>query len=217
MSIDVLYAALGLALLGALVALLWRSGSRIARFPCPSWLAWMVEADNPFAWATGARALIAAAGLRPGMQVLDFGCGPGRVAVPAAQAVAPVGQVWAVDVQAAMLRRAEAKASTANVTNIRFLQAASGAGALGLQQFDRAFLVTVLGEIPDRRTALLEIFNSRKPGGILTIAEIALDPHYQTRRSVADLAVSVGFHAGLYQGGWYGYSLNLEKPTQSRA
>lgn len=209
---TVVYIVLGLALLGVAIALVWRYGSRIIRVPCPAWLAWMVERDNPFASAARAEALIQAAGLQPGMRVLDFGCGPGRLTIPAAVAVAPGGEVWAVDVQAAMLRRAEAKAAAANVSNIRFVQAAAGADALGLERFDRAFLVTVLGEIPDRPAALLEIFRSLTPGGILTVAEIAFDPHYQTQRTVSRLAASAGFRPGLYRGGWYGYSLNLQKP-----
>lgn len=213
---NAIFIALGLAILAAAIPLIWRYGSRFARFPCPSWLAWMVERDNPFSNATRAQALIESGGLQPGMRVLDFGCGPGRLTVPAALAVAPQGEVWAVDVQSAMLRRAEARARASNATNIRFVQAAAGAGALGPEQFDRAFLVTVLGEIPDRQAALVEIFRSLKPGGILIVAELALDPHYQTLRGVSRLASLVGFRQGLYRGAWYGYSLNLEKPVGPR-
>ncbi len=206
------YIVLGLLGLSLLVLVGWRYGSRLFRFPCPAWLAWVVERDNPFSAATGAASIIAAAGLRPGMQVLDFGCGPGRLTVPAARAVLPAGEVWAVDVQPAMLRRAEAKAIAAGVTNVRFLQARAGDGKLGSTRFDRAFLVTVLGEIPDRRGALAEIFAALKPGGVLTVAEIAMDPHFQRRVTVTSLATSVGFREGKFSGAWYGYSLNLEKP-----
>ncbi|MBV7335912.1 class I SAM-dependent methyltransferase [Chloroflexi bacterium TSY] len=43
--------------------------------------------------------------------------------------------------------------------------------------FDRAVLVTILGEIPDRRAALAAIFDALKPGGTLTITGVLLDPH----------------------------------------
>ncbi len=209
---DISYLLIALIVLGLIVWLAFRFGARLTRFPCPAWLAWTVETDNPFTGATRAASIINAAGLRPGMKVLDLGCGPGRVSVPAAQAVMPGGEVLAVDLQPGMLRRAEARAQSAHVTNIRFLQAAIGAGQLPMDQFDRAFLVTVLGEIPDRKPALAEIFRALKPGGILTIAETALDPHYQRRGFVIDLASSVGFRPADFHGAWYGYSLNLLKP-----
>ena len=211
--ITVAYVIVGLALIGLLFLLAWRYGTRLAHLPCPSWLAWTVDRDNPFSRATSAASLIKAAGLRPGMKVLDLGCGPGRVAIPAAQAVAPDGEVLAVDLQPAMLRRAEAKAADARVGNIRFLHAGVGEGKLGSAEFDRAFLITVLGEIPRRQAALTEIFRALKPGGLLTVAEIALDPHYQRRRIVVSLAASVGFRESSFQGAWYAYSLNLQKPV----
>jgi ubiquinone/menaquinone biosynthesis C-methylase UbiE len=211
--IDLFYIVLGLVCLGLLFSFAWRYGTRLTRLPCPAWLAWTVERDNPFTSATRSAAIIRASGLRPGMMVLDVGCGPGRVAIPAAQAVAPGGEVLALDLQPAMLRRAQAKAVAAQVGNIRFLQAGAGEGKLQSGQFDRALLITVLGEIPDRQAALAEIFRSLKPGGVLTVAEVAFDPHYQRHGTVAKLAAGVGFREGEFSGAWYSYSLNLEKPA----
>ncbi len=210
--VDAAYIILGVAVFGLLVALVWRYGARLMRFPCPAWLAWTVERDNPFTSATRAAAVIRSAGIQPGMQALDLGCGPGRITVPLAQAVLPGGEVLAVDVQAAMLRRAQAKADAAGLTNIQFLRAAIGEGRLPLGQFDCAFLVTVLGEVPDRQGALAEVYAALKPGGILTVAEIALDPHYQRRGTVLALAEPAGFRQSTFAGAWYGYSLNLQKP-----
>jgi ubiquinone/menaquinone biosynthesis C-methylase UbiE len=84
-----------------------------------------------------------------------------------------------------MLRRAQEKARAAKVTNIRFLEAAVGEGKLPRDRFDRALLVTVLGEIPDRERALREIFDALKPGGRLSVTEVIFDPHFQSRQSVA--------------------------------
>ncbi len=212
---DLVYVVLGLAVVGLGLAFAWRYGSRLARFPCPAWLAWTVERDNPFGNATRSEQLIKAAGLRPGMHVLDAGCGPGRVTVPAAQAVLPGGDVVALDVQTGMLRRVQSKVAAAQLTNVQFLQAKVGSGKLEADRFDRAFLITVLGEIPDRRAALSEIFKALKPGGLLTVGEVAFDPHFQPRGTVAKLGVSVGFREGAFAGVWYSYSLNLEKPSDA--
>jgi len=70
------------------------------------------------------------------------------------------GEVVAIDIQPGMLRRAQEKAQAANLTNIRFLQVGAGEGKLEHSQTDRALLVTVLGEVPDREAALKEIFDA---------------------------------------------------------
>jgi ubiquinone/menaquinone biosynthesis C-methylase UbiE len=67
---------------------------------------------------------------------------------------------------------------------------------LGEALFDRAFLVTVLGEIPDRQAALGEIHRALKPGGVLSVTEVLPDPHYQLAGTVRRLAEAVGFSPG---------------------
>ena len=42
-----------------------------------------------------------------------------------------------------------------------------------------------------------------KPRGILAVVELVFDPHFQTRRTVTDLAVAVGFvERGFGETGW---------------
>src|SRR5690348_11392656 len=81
----------------------WRLASRRASLPCPSWLAFLVELDNPLFRNNRASAILGGLGLAPGMRALDAGCGPGRLTIPMAQAVGSEGRVVAVDVQAEML------------------------------------------------------------------------------------------------------------------
>jgi ubiquinone/menaquinone biosynthesis C-methylase UbiE len=182
------YILLGLIVAVALVTII----SRRYSLPCQVWLGWLVELDNPFVKTNRAAVIIERLDLQPGMAVLDIGCGPGRLAIPMAKQVGPQGYVLAMDIQAGMLQRAEEKARAANLTNIRFLQAGAGEGRVGRNQFDRALLVTVLGEIPKREAALKEIFEALKPGGLLSVTEIILDPHFQTRTAVQRLAERSG-------------------------
>jgi ubiquinone/menaquinone biosynthesis C-methylase UbiE len=114
-----------------------------------------------------------------------------------------------------MLRRAQAKAKAANLDNIRFLQVGAGEGKLERSRYDRALLVTVLGEIPDREAALGEIFDALKPGGILSVTEIIFDPHYQARKTILRLASSVGLRENEFFGNRLAFTLNLEKPKSS--
>jgi SAM-dependent methyltransferase len=125
------YIVLGLIVVGFLVNLTWRVLSNRQALPCPSWLGWMVELDNPFTRVNSAQFIVDHLGLEPGMKVLDAGCGPGRVTLPLTETVGPQGEVIALDVQDEMLARTRAKAEAAGLTNIRYLQAELGEGNPG--------------------------------------------------------------------------------------
>src|SRR5262245_14064934 len=84
--------------------------SRGLSLPCPVWLRWLVELDNPFTKTNRAHTIIEHLDVAPGMYVLDIGCGPGRLAIPLARAVGESGCVVAIDVQAGMIERARATA-----------------------------------------------------------------------------------------------------------
>ena len=206
-----LYFCFGLVGLMIIVAAGWRFTSRRHSLPCPVWLSWLVELDNLFAKTNRSNIIIEHLDLQPGMTVLDIGCGPGRLTIPIARKVGQQGEVVAIDIQPGMLRRARDKAQAANLTNIRFLQAGAGEGKLEPGRSDRALLVTVLGEIPDRQSALKEIFDALKPGGILSVTEIILDPHFQSRNTVLRLAGAVGFREKMFFGNRFAFTLNLEK------
>lgn len=171
----------------------WRLASRRHAIPCPVWLRWMVELDNPFTKTNRAAFIIEHLRLEPGMTVLDAGCGPGRLTLPAAKAVGPAGIVVAMDMQEGMLARTRAKTEAAGLANVEFLHAGLGEGRLTAGRFDRALLVTVLGEIPDREGALREIFAALKPGGLLSVTEVIFDPHFQRQSTLRQLAAASGF------------------------
>jgi len=197
----------------ALVATTWRFASRRRSLPCPVWLRWLVELDNPFTRTNRAAYIVETLALSSGMTVLDAGCGPGRLTVPLARSVGPGGRVVALDIQPGMLARAKARTEAAGYTNVEFVAAALGEGKLPASHFDRAVLVTVLGEIPDRPAAIAELFRALKPGGILAIVEVIFDPHFQTRNTVTGLAVSAGFRERAFFGRSLAYVIHFEKPT----
>ena len=206
-----------LSLVGILVvlftaALLWcRSALGRRAFPCPARFSWLLE--NPFTEAVaGSALLLDRLEVTPGMRVLDAGCGPGRVSIPAARRVAPDGEVVALDVQAAMLEKLQARAAAGGVTNIQPILGGIGQGLLAQNAFDRALLVTVLGETPDREATLREIYGALKPGGILSITEVFPDPHYQPRSTVRRLGEAAGFRLDRAYGNWFAFTMNFVKP-----
>jgi len=58
-------------------------------------------------------------GLRPGQTVLDFGCGVGHYAVPAAFVVGSRGVVYAVDKEQQALNELQQKAAANNLKNVK--------------------------------------------------------------------------------------------------
>jgi ubiquinone/menaquinone biosynthesis C-methylase UbiE len=200
--------ALSVLVLIAAIGLVWRW----AGWPCPSWLVPLLE--NPyFDFVAGAELLLDRAAVRPGMCVLDAGCGPGRVTLPASARVGAAGRVVAVDIQSGMLEKLRARLAAQDVRNVEPLHAGLGAGPLGESRFDVALLVTVLGEIPDQAAALQEILLALRPGGVLSITEVLPDPHYQSMARTRELCSRVGFREHSLWSGWLSYTLNVGKPA----
>jgi ubiquinone/menaquinone biosynthesis C-methylase UbiE len=203
---------LGLGLTGS-VMIAWRFVSRLKPLPCPAWMSWLLE--NPFTRGVmDAPLLVQRAGLKPGMHVLDAGCGAGRVTVEAAERVGETGEVVALDIQPSMLEKARARSKQAGLDNVRFMLSALGEKMLPENRFDRALLVTVLGEIPDRKAGLEEIASSLKPGGLLSITEMLPDPHYQTLHTIRQLAHSAGLVETRVFGNRMVYTVNFRKPAK---
>jgi SAM-dependent methyltransferase len=205
-----------LFVIGALVVLLIGVGLlwRFCSLPCPARFAWILE--NPYTRVVaGSSTILDRLDLQPGMRVLDAGCGPGRVALPAARRLGSKGSVIGLDIQSAMLKKLRTGAERMGLKNIRAIRAGLGHGVLREDVFDRALLVTVLGEIPDRGAALNEIYRALRPGGILSVTEILPDPHYQRRSTVKRLCGAAGFSLDRAYGNWFAFTLNFVKPLSS--
>ncbi|MCC6156361.1 MAG: methyltransferase domain-containing protein, partial [Candidatus Hydrogenedentes bacterium] len=113
--------------------------------------------------------------------------------------------------QPRMLERVRARISERGVSNVMPLLSGAGDGKLPQEHFDRALLVTVLGEIPDRERALREIHGALKADGFLVITEIFPDPHYQRVKTVRALAEKTGFTIGTIRSKTFSYTVRLDK------
>ncbi len=206
-----LYLILILVAFVIIFSIVWRYVSRRHTMPCPVWMKGML--DTPFTKGISKRTknTIERLDVRAGMNVLDAGCGPGRLTIPVADLVGPDGTVTAIDIQEGMLAEARKRADKAGLTNIRFIKAGLGDGMLEHERFDRAVMITVLGEIPDREAALREIYGAMKPGGVLLIEETVRDPHFQNRSTVTRLAGDAGFIKKEFFGNRFSYAMTLQK------
>lgn len=202
----------GSVIVVGVVTILWRYSSLRLSIPCPAWLSWLVELDNPVFRNNRAVVILGRLGIVSGMKVLDFGCGPGRLTIPLAKLVGPDGQVTAFDVQSGMLERVRDKAQAEHVDTIQLIQGAAGEGKLPSDQYDRVLLVTVLGEIPDQKAAMVEMYRSLKRGGLLSVTEVIADPHFQRRDKVTRVARSAGFVEKEFFGNRVSFTIHFEKP-----
>lgn len=165
----------------------------------------------------GSGMLLDRADVQPGMRLLDAGSGPGRLTIPAAERVGPSGEIVALDMQDGMLAHVRRRAAEGALANVRTLCGAVESSVVrandGVGRFDRALLVAVLGEIPDRDGAMRALYMALTPGGLLSVTEIIPDPHFQTRGTVRRLAECAGFQFERTFGGPFAFTMNFRKPA----
>ncbi|REE96859.1 class I SAM-dependent methyltransferase [Thermomonospora umbrina] len=104
--------------------------------------------------------------LRPGMKVLDVGCGPGTITVDLAERVAP-GHVTAVEVTEEALDLARAEAAARGRTDIDFVVADVHRLDFPDDSFDIVHAHQVLQHVGDPVQALREMRRVCRPGGIV--------------------------------------------------
>jgi len=178
--------------------------------PCPTSWSWIV--DNPLRrWDV--RHALERAGLRAGETVLELGPGPGAFTVDAAQRVGPEGRLIAVDIQPGMIAQVNARVKAAGVTNVETHVASAFELPLADASVDRAYLITVLPEIPDPVRALREVHRVLKLGGVVSMTEEFLDPDYPRRATTGAWAAAAGFEPDARFGNWWSYTLNFRKPA----
>jgi SAM-dependent methyltransferase len=106
--------------------------------------------------------------LRPGMALLDCGCGPGSITVGLAELVAP-GAVTGVDTDAAQVERARALAAARGVANVRFDEASVYALPFPDGAFDAVFSHALLEHLQHPVAALRELRRVAAPAGVVGV------------------------------------------------
>lgn len=106
--------------------------------------------------------------LRPGMRLLDVGCGPGSITAGLARAVAP-GETVGIDVVAEVV--GQARAANAGQTNLRFEEGSVYALAYGDASFDACYAHQVLQHLTRPVDAAREMRRVLKPGGVVAVRD----------------------------------------------
>lgn len=159
---------------------------------------------------------MAAFGVREGETVIELGPGPGYFSIEAGRAVGETGRVICVDVQRGMIEILADRLREARADRARPIVGDATCLPLAEASCDRAYLVTVFGEIPDRNAALYELRRVLKPGGVLAFTELLGDPDYVLMAWLEDLCAAYGFERIKETGMLLGYTATFAAPKGRR-
>lgn len=106
--------------------------------------------------------------VQEGQYFLDFGCGTGDFAIPAARIVGTQGKVFALDCNTKQLKIIDKKARKAGITNIKTILSERQTN-LPDESIDIVWMCDVLHEIRDKREVLEEAHRLLKNRGALII------------------------------------------------
>jgi len=109
--------------------------------------------------------------LKPGMRVLDFGCGPGTISAGLAKAVEP-GELHGIDMEESQLSIARAAAAAGGHDNATFHVGDVTDLPFEDNSFDVVHCHAVLNHIPETQTVLAEVKRVLKPSGIISSREL---------------------------------------------
>jgi ubiquinone/menaquinone biosynthesis C-methylase UbiE len=118
---------------------------------------------------TSPKEFFAPLALRPGLNVLDVGCGTGDILRLLAPIVSP-GTAVGVDLSETMIAEARQR-SAENVGNLSFRVGSVLELPFPAASFDRVLATQLLLHVPDPSKALVEVKRVLSPSGVISIAE----------------------------------------------
>ncbi len=206
-----------LALIPGFFIFLWILLSIIGKmhpFPIPTFMGKYLDSDYRRIIQPPDK-LIKRSGIKKGMCALEAGCGSGAFTNHAARAVGDKGIVYALDIQAEMLKQLRMKLmrfENRDISNIFLVEGDICKMPFKDNYFDVVYMVAVLQEVKDRRKALQEIKRVLKSDGILAVTEFIPDPDYPLKSTTVKQCEAAGFILDNVEGSFINYTARFIKP-----
>jgi ubiquinone/menaquinone biosynthesis C-methylase UbiE len=186
------------------ISLWWRKNPSA----CPYSQRFWVQLPHPF--ITRDR-LIEILEPKPKERLLEVGPGTGYYTLDVAARL-DGGRLELFDIQQEMLDHVASRATERGLKGVVPWQGDARDMLFEDDRFDGAFLVTVLGEIPDQDAALRELARVVKPGGRVVFGEIGLDPHMVPLSALQERAEAAGLEYERRLGTGFAYFARFRVP-----
>ncbi len=145
--------------------------------------------------------------------MLELGPGPGYFTTSAAARTGREGAVVCLDIQPEMLRKLRAGLRAADTASVRLVAGDIARLPFRDATFDSAYMVAVLGEVPDRLAALREVRRVLRPGGIIGFCETLTDPDYVTQGELRRMCLQAGLTYESRERQLLGYIMRFTRPA----
>lgn len=122
--------------------------------------------------------------LRPGMEVLEFGCGTGSTALIHAPRVK---HIHAIDISSRMIEIARGKADAGRAGNITFDQSSFADFDAPDQSFDAVLGMSILHLLENKDAAISKVYRLLKPGGVFVSSTACISDWMKWFRLVAPI------------------------------
>ena len=186
-------------------ALWWRRNPSA----CPYGQRFWVQPPHPSITRARLREALAP---EPGDRGLEVGPGTGYYSLEVADRLGPDGRLDIFDLQQKMLDHTMQRARARGLSTLTPSQGDARSLPYPDATFDAAYLVAVLGEVPDQERALRELARVLRPGGRLVVGELFGDPHWVSPAALRRRGEGAGLRFEHQVGRWIGHFTVFERP-----
>lgn len=188
---------------------------KIHKFPIPAFFTRLIDNAWRRKYIQKPEIIADRMNLKPGMIVVEIGPGKGNYTKAVAERLLPGGKVYAIDIQESVIISLKIKVENENIPNIVPMIDDVYDLSFDNESVDRIFAIACLPEIPEPVRALKEFKRILKPGGIVSLCELFIDPDYPLRKTEIKWAETTGFKLADRFGNWFVYQLNFIKNKPS--